>query len=86
MAMSTQILDPTPTTDWFAEPLAAIRSLFAAQLPDGAETPDSATTLPPPTSGWRDWAPPTAGETVDTSQATPEHSPVAGTGAARAVD
>lgn len=82
MATSTQILDPTPTTDWFAEPLAAIRSLFSAQLPDGAENSDTAAMLPPPTSDWRDWAPPTAGETVDTSQAVPAHSPVAETGAA----
>ncbi|MER7010420.1 hypothetical protein ABT324_03180 [Saccharopolyspora sp. NPDC000359] len=81
MATSTQVLDVTPTTDWFADPLAALRSLFSAQLPDGTETPGTASRmLPPPTDEWRDWAPPTAGETVDTSQADPERTTVASTG------
>ncbi|MDA3628560.1 hypothetical protein [Saccharopolyspora oryzae] len=81
MALSTQITEPTPTTDWFAEPLAAIIRLFSAQLPDvpeSSENPDATTnTLPPPTSEWPDWAPPAAGETVDTSLATPAFIPVA---------
>ncbi|MER6989389.1 hypothetical protein ABT337_14490 [Saccharopolyspora hirsuta] len=83
MAMSTQITEVAPTTDWFADPLAALLSFFSAQLPDGTETPDTGDRmLPPPTDEWRDWAPPAAGETVDTSQAAPERTPVASTGTA----
>lgn len=82
--MSTQITEPTPTIDWFAEPLAAIIRLFSAQLPDvpeSSENPDATNNmLPPPTSEWPDWAPSAAaGETVDTSLATPAFIPVART-------
>ncbi|MFB9567123.1 hypothetical protein [Saccharopolyspora hordei] len=85
MAMSTQITAETsPTTDWFAEPLAALLDLFAAQLSDDSEPTSESdpTVLPPPTNERPEWAPPASGETVDTSQADPQRFPVSSTGVA----
>ncbi|GAA0507803.1 hypothetical protein GCM10011581_20380 [Saccharopolyspora subtropica] len=90
MAISTQITEPTPRLDWFAEPLAAIASLFAAPLPNPDEnrpearrTPEaSADRLPPPTGELPHRPHLAPGEPVDTSQARPAQAPAASAGAA----